>query len=88
METAILFESRANERVDKTITVYSPAEMRISRVMKRDSCSRDDVLLRMQHQIQDEEKIKLADFVLYNDDNHMLIPQVLDLHKQFSSNKI
>jgi dephospho-CoA kinase len=86
METAILFESRANERMDKIITVSSPFELRISRVMRRDSCRRQDVLTRMQHQIPDEEKIIKADWVIYNDDEHMLIPQVLDLHKQFKAN--
>jgi dephospho-CoA kinase len=88
MEAAILFESRANERLEKTITVYSPTELRISRVIKRDACTRDDVLIRMQNQIPDEEKIKMADFVIYNDDQHMLIPQVLGLHKQFSTKSL
>jgi dephospho-CoA kinase len=86
METAILFESHANDRMDKTITVSSPYELRISRVMKRDSCSREDVLMRMQHQVPDEEKIRKADWVIYNDDEHMLIPQILDLHKQIKAN--
>ncbi len=83
METAILFESHANERMDKSITVYSPLEIRISRVIKRDGCSREDVLRRMKFQITEEEKLKMTDFVIYNDEEHMLIPQVLALHKQF-----
>jgi dephospho-CoA kinase len=83
MEAAILFESRANDHLNKIITVYSPAEVRISRVMKRDNCNREDVLRRMHHQIPDEEKIKLSDFVIYNDEQHMVIPQVLELHRQF-----
>jgi dephospho-CoA kinase len=85
MEAAILFESNARERLSKIITVYSPKELRISRVMKRDNCTREEVLKRMQHQMQEEEKTKLADIVIYNDDEHMLIPQVLELHKQFIS---
>src|SRR5664279_1680716 len=68
METAILFESHANKRMDKCITVYTPKELRISRVMQRDGCSREDVLKRMKYQISEEEKLKMTDFVIYNDD--------------------
>lgn len=82
IEAAILFESRANERLNKIIVVYSPEELRIARVMKRDGCTREEVLSRMNKQIPEDEKIKLADFILYNDEKQMLIPQVLDLHKQ------
>jgi dephospho-CoA kinase len=82
MESAILFESHANKRMDKNITVYSPLELRISRVIKRDGCSREEVLRRMKFQISEEEKLKMTDFTIYNDDEHMLIPQVLSLHKQ------
>jgi len=82
MESAILFESNAAKLMDKCITIYSPVELRIARVIKRDHCSREEVLLRMKHQIPDEEKLSLADYILYNDNEHMLIPQVLDLHKK------
>jgi len=88
IEAAILFESRMNERMDKIICMYSPPELRISRVMKRDLCTRKEVLMRMRNQIADEEKIKRADFVITNDDEHMLIPQVLEIHQQLIANSL
>ena len=88
MEAAILFESKMNERMEKIICIYSPLELRISRVMKRDSCAREEVLKRMRNQITDEEKIKRADFVIINDDEHMLIPQVLEIHQQLIANSL
>lgn len=83
-EAAIMFESGANKNLDIIITVYSPIETRINRVMKRDGSSREAVLSRMKNQMDDEEKIKHSNFVIYNDDSHSLIKQVLELHEKFS----
>jgi dephospho-CoA kinase len=51
--------------------------------MDRDGLGRDAVMERMQRQIQEEIKMRLCDFVILNDDQHLLIPQVLKLHQQF-----
>lgn len=76
-ESAILFESGFNNLMDKTLTVYSPAEMRIKRVMFRDKVSREEVISRMKNQMADEEKTKLSDFVIVNDEKGSLIDQVI-----------
>jgi dephospho-CoA kinase len=52
--------------------------------MKRDGLSREEVLERMDRQISDTIKMKLCDFVILNDDQHILTQQVIDLHKKFS----
>jgi dephospho-CoA kinase len=39
----------------------------------------------MYSQWPDEEKLKRADFIIYNDNQHLVIPQVLMLHNQFMS---
>ena len=65
------------------IGVYSPKHIRIQRVMKRDGITREEVLLRMQRQIPEEIKMRLCDFVLLNDEQQLLIPQVIKLHLQF-----
>lgn len=82
-EAAIMFESGAYKQLDSVILVHSPEEIRINRVMFRDKTDKESVLSRMKNQMSDEEKIKLSDYVIYNDDNHSLIRQVLELHNIF-----
>ena len=81
-EAAILFESGAFKQVDKVLTIITPLELKIQRTIKRDGISREEVINRMQHQMNDEEKVKRSDFVIKNDEQELLIPQVLDLHNQ------
>jgi dephospho-CoA kinase len=82
-EAALLFEAASYKLCDKAIMVYAPLETRINRVMHRDNISRDEVLSRNAKQMSDEEKIKLADYTIINDDTRLVIPQVLALHQQF-----
>ncbi|GEP96779.1 dephospho-CoA kinase [Chitinophaga cymbidii] len=82
-EAALMFETASFHHVDSVISVYAPEALRIHRVMKRDHVSRNDVLARMHKQIDDRIKMKLADYVIYNDEQQMVIPQVLALHQQF-----
>jgi len=84
-EAALLFESSSYKMCDKTIMVTAPLELRINRVMQRDNLTRAEVESRNARQFSEEEKIQLADFVIRNDDTELVIPQVLELHKQFSS---
>lgn len=82
-EAAILFESGAYQRVDTTVLINAPEKLRLERVMKRDGSSENDVLQRMRNQWTDERKAKLADHMINNDGFELLIPQVLELHRQF-----
>lgn len=81
-EAALLFESGSFQYLDKCIGVYAPQPLRIHRVMKRDNIGRADVLARMHKQIDDSIKMKLCDYIIRNDDQEMVIPQVLALHQQ------
>lgn len=76
-EAAILFESGAYRQMDKTVLVVAPLELRIDRVSRRDGCVRELVLSRIKSQMPDEAKLKLADFVVCNDEVGLLIPQLL-----------
>ena len=67
-EAAILFESGAYKDCDFTILVTTPEDVRVKRVIKRDNCSKDDVLKRIRSQWSDEDKAKLSDFVIQNVD--------------------
>ncbi len=82
-EAALFFEAGSVIGIDYMIGVYAPKHLRIYRVMQRDGSTREEVLARMQRQIQEEIKMRLCDFVIINDDQQLLIPQVLKLHEQF-----
>lgn len=82
-EAAILFESGANKGLDYVITVSAPEELRFKRVMKRDTANLEQVKSRAQNQLEEEERNKLSDFTLVNDEQQLLLPQVLKLHDHF-----
>ena len=84
-EAALLFETSASENLDFIIGVSTPEHLRIKRAMDRDGISREEVLKRMRRQIDENIKMKLCDFVITNDEQHLLIPQVLKLHEKFIS---
>jgi len=81
-EAALIFEANVSDRLDLVIGVSSPIELRIKRAMERDKVSREEVLKRMEQQIDEEVKMSKCDFVLINDEQHLLIPQVLKLHEK------
>ena len=81
-EAALIFESGSQEGLDLVIGVYAPGPLRIQRTMERDNISREAVLKRMSTQVNEELKMKLCDFVLYNDEQRLLIPQVIALHER------
>ena len=81
-EAAILFESNAYKELDITINVHTDELVRIKRVVERDKTSDEAVKSRMSNQLSDEERIKLADYTIYNDGTQMLLPQVLDIHNK------
>jgi dephospho-CoA kinase len=81
-EAAILFESGAYQLMDFNILITAPEELRIKRVMERDRTTKQKVLDRMDNQWNDEKKIKLADFIIYNDESNFLVTQVLEIHKK------
>ncbi len=65
-EAAILFESGSYKDCDAVITVTSPIETRIQRVIERDTTDRDSVLKRMQSQWTDEQRVAKSDYVIHN----------------------
>ena len=82
-EAALLYESESYKMCDLSILVISPESTRISRIKARDHISEEEIMLRMKRQFSDEQKMKLANHILINYENRLLIPQILDLHQQF-----
>ena len=79
-EAAILFETGIYKQLDFTILVTAPEQLRIKRVMQRDGIDEASIKSRMKNQWSDEEKKKIASFVIANDDITPLLPQVMDIH--------
>lgn len=83
-EAAILFENGFTDLFDKTIVVAASQNIRLQRVMKRDSTSKVEVLARMKNQWSDSRKEAAADFIIQNDGQELILPQVLKLHEIFT----
>ncbi len=81
-EAALFFESGSAEGLDGIIGVYAPSALRIQRVMSRDGSNREQVIERMNQQIDDHLKMKLCDWVITNNEQELLIPQVIQLHEK------
>ncbi|HEX2970168.1 MAG TPA: dephospho-CoA kinase [Bacteroidales bacterium] len=86
MEAAILIESGAASLVDRVATVVAPMEERIARVMRRSSMSKEQIQERMRNQIDDNERIKQSDYIIMNSENDMIIPAILEIHKDILNN--
>jgi dephospho-CoA kinase len=82
-EAALMFEAGAAAHLDYVIGVYAPQHLRLQRVMHRDSANREDVLARMNRQLDEAIKMKLCDFVIVNDEQQAVLSQVLSLHRKF-----
>jgi dephospho-CoA kinase len=81
-EAALIFESGAQEHLDYVIGVYSSTPLRIQRTMQRDGVTREEVIARIDKQLDENIKMRLCDFVITNDEQELLIPQVVALHKK------
>ena len=81
-EAAILFESGDNLGLDAVICVSATETLRIARVQKRDESSVKDIKSRMNKQMPQAEKEKLADFVIVNNGEKLLLPQLIKLLKE------
>ena len=84
-ESALLFEENLTSRFNAIILVIANEETRIARVMERDNISREKVLTRIENQWTDIQKLQLADYVIFNDNDRSLIHQVMDFDKMIRS---
>lgn len=80
-ESAILFEKKFSDQFEKIIFVSAPEDIRLQRTMIRDRCNEENVRARMRLQWDEDTKKAESDFIIFNDGDKMLIPQVLEIHK-------
>lgn len=82
-EAALLYESGSYQDLDKIIHVSSPLKLRVLRVLLRDpNRTKEQVNGIINRQFSDEKKNSMADFVIKNVENKMIIPQVLEIHSK------
>jgi dephospho-CoA kinase len=81
-EAAILFESGSHKSLDLVIGVFAPLSLRMKRILKRDGLTEEQIMERISKQMDEEEKMGRCDFVVVNDEDSPIIPQVLALHRQ------
>ena len=82
MECAILFEAGFDDAVDAVVMVYAPETLRVERAMKRDHATETQIRARIAAQLDDEEKRKRADYVIYTDGSIPLDSQLSTLIAQ------
>ena len=82
-EAALIFESGSQQNLDFVIGVYTPTTIRLQRVMHRNKATKEEVQQRMDKQIDETIKMRLCDFVVTNNEQELLIPQVMALHEKF-----
>ncbi|WP_127020814.1 dephospho-CoA kinase [Flagellimonas beolgyonensis] len=84
-ETALIFENGVQDNYSATILVTAPLEMRLKRVMERDGVGKQVVLERMKNQMDDNQKIDLAQFCIENIDLEATKEKVRGLHAKLRS---
>lgn len=82
LESAILFEADLESRVDATVAVMAPEELRVERVMARDGATKEQVLARINNQMSDDERADRAKYGVVNIDIEDLEEDVEQLHRR------
>ena len=80
-EAAILFESGAYKRCNKVVCVLADENIRLKRVVSRDEISPEYFKKINEAQISDSTRLSMSDYLIINDGNQLILPQVLNLHQ-------
>lgn len=67
VDAALLFEANFNHFFDYIILVTADEKKRLDRALKRKNLDLSQIKKRMSLQLSDQKKIKLSDFVIFND---------------------
>lgn len=82
-EAALIFETGGNLKLDKVITVSASENIRIKRVLARDSHrTEEDIRNIISKQMPEDQKIGLSDEVIYNNGDQLILPQILEIHEK------
>ena len=84
-EVAIIFETNTEDNYDKIILVRAPLEDRIKRVILRDKITKNDVIRRVNNQIDDSTIIDKCDYIIDNHNLKELKEKVINIHQDLIS---
>lgn len=87
LECAILFEAGFDDVVDAVVMVFAPESLRLERAMKRDGSTEAQIRARMKAQMNDDEKCRRSDYIIYNDGRIPLEEQLSSLIDQLKTRK-
>jgi len=82
-EAAIMNRAGDRNELDFVVVVEAPMALRIERILQRDRREVKEIKSIIDRQVSDEQRRKIADFTIQNDESSALIPQVLELHRKF-----
>jgi dephospho-CoA kinase len=84
-EAALLFETGSYKQLDYNIAVIAKKDIRLKRVLLRDvQRSEEQVMQIMQKQTSDAQRKKLANWIITNNEEELVIPQVMNIHGNLS----
>lgn len=82
-EAALLFEIGSYKKMDTTILVTAPEDIRIDRVVKRDpNRTVQSIKEIIKQQMPDDKKGLMANFVIENDGSKSVIKQTLEIYRR------
>lgn len=84
LESAILFESGYDSKVDMVVAIMAPEDLRIERAMRRDGVTKEQVVERMRRQLSDEERCSRSKYAIVNIELEELEEDVEQLHRRLS----
>lgn len=84
-EAALMYESGSWKMLDKVVVVTAPLAVRLERIRKRDPHRTEaEILGIIGKQMSEEEKIVRADYLINNDGQTPLQPQIQSLHERWA----
>ena len=84
LESAILFESGFDSKVDMVVAIMAPEDLRIERAMQRNGATKEQVVERMRRQLSDEERCSRSKYAIVNIELEELEEDVEQLHRRLS----
>lgn len=81
MESAIIYEANLSHLFDRIIIVAASEELVIKRIMERDAMKVEQIQQRKSMQWKQSEKISKADYIIENNAEKAVIPQLMEIHQ-------
>lgn len=78
-DVPLLFESGWHRMMHKTIVVAAEDAVRIGRICARDGCTAEEAMARIRNQMPQQQKCRMADYVLTNDGSVATLYQNVDM---------